>query len=244
MTASRLGMTGLALALTLVATACEDAPGAGSVQVFWAPGGMSCADANIANARVRVLDGTDDLVPPVTAACQVGQSDAGQVVPGVPAGTWSVRVEGLDADGNADFAGRQDNVTVRGGEQTSVPAIALVMLPSTVRLTWSFAGGGLCSGNGVATVDVSVFDKVPQLVFPPSGVSGAYACDPPLTADNPQGGVLLSPLPGNHDLVVHLFGLDAQGKRTWVGSSPVTTTAGKTTDLAVSIQACTGAACQ
>ena len=243
-TSLKSAVTCLLAASTLVVTACEDAPGAGSLQVFWVPGGMSCADAKITDVRVRVLDGTADVVPAVTAGCPVGQSDAGQVVPGVPAGTWSVRVEGLDSDGNANFAGQADAVTVRGGEQTAPPSIVLYVKRSTLRVTWGFAGGGLCGGNGVAKVDLSVINKDPQLVYPTDGASGLFPCDPPLTADNPNGGVLIPSLSPNQELTVHLFGLDTQNKRTWVGSTPTTTAAGKTTDVVVQLQACTGAACQ
>ena len=159
---------------------------------------------------------------------------SGVVLPEVPAGTYTIWVEGLDASGKSFYDGRREGVKVKGGEQTVVdPPVSLAMKKAALRLKWRFANGGLCSGNAVAEMDVSVFDTTSNVVF-----NDTTLCDPPVTSDNPEGGVLVTDLRGNEELSVAVYGLDAENKRIYVGKASVTTSPGETTEVMVSLSEC------
>ena len=230
-------MTRLATAYSLLAAtalvACGSGDDLGLLKVHWVVGGSTCSGALLTEARVHVLDDDVDIITPApTANCVDGAS--GVVLPEVPAGTYTIWVEGLDASGKSFYDGRREGVKVKGGEQTvGDPPVSLAMKKAALRLKWRFANGGLCSGNAVAEMDVSVFDTTSNVVF-----NDTTLCDPPVTSDNPEGGVLVTDLRGNEELSVAVYGLDAENKRIYVGKASVTTSPGETTEVMVSLSEC------
>jgi len=223
----------LIVAACLVALACGSSEDLGILRVHWAVGGSTCSSALLTSARIHVLDGDTDVVTPVpTANCVDGTS--GLLLSEIPAGSYTVWVEGLDSSNNSFYEGKREDVKVSGGKETVVdPPITLSMKKAALRLKWNFTNGGLCSGNAVAHMDVSVFDTTSNVVF-----SDTTLCDPPVTDDNPKGGVLISDLRGNEPLSVAIYGLDADDTRIFMGKAEITTTPGATTDVTISLSEC------
>lgn len=159
-------------------------PGDGIVEVSWLVGSGGCELSGITDVRVEI--GTlEELV-----AC-----DDGATRIQLQAGDYSLVVTGLDADGVARFEAREELVSVFADDTTLVPTLRLSALPATLTLFWRFVNGSLCGANGVANVDVALFDNE-QLVDPFPVI---VDCDP--------GEATFTEIPAG-PYVVNLAGLD------------------------------------
>jgi hypothetical protein len=217
----------------IVMAACLPACGgggdsSGSLTVRWVVGGTSCDAAGVSTVKIHLLENDLDVLPPPdpTATCVVGTD--GLTLAKVPTGTFTLKIEGLDAQGNAFYEGTRDAVKVYSDKLTTVdPPVTMSMKKAAVNLTWRFANGKMCPANGVSKVELGVFDQgsseVLNLQFP---------CG--------DGLALIEGLRGNDKLNFNLFGVDAQGKRSFKGKAEVTPEPGKTADLEIVLAPCFG----
>jgi len=224
---------GFVLALLSVgATGCGAEAGAGSVRVFWVVAGSTCSDAGVASVRIFVEDseGTSVVSRPIVQSCANGLE--GVVVRDVPAGSWTVRIEGLDVEARTFLEGTRGDVQVGSGRETKVsPAIQLSLISSRVRLVWKFENGDLCSTNGVDWVEVNVFKGLEGQID-----SKTWTCEPEVV--HPDGGVILSDLPSNAELTFHVFGLTPTEVRTFKGAGKIQTVPGELQTLKLDLIAC------
>ena len=211
--------------------------GSGSILVRWLVGGTSCAEAGIDSVKVHVRDGTKDIVNAVTALCSDGV--AGTLMANVAEGTHTVYVEGF-VHGTSMYE-NSGVFSVAKDKQTIVdPPIQLHTKDTVIRLAWHFDDGKLCTGHGVAHIDVTAFDEKSNQLFPAdkSKLWTEYGCDPAPPDADPDGGVLLKGLPGDEMVSISLFGLNSAGKRVVSGKAKVKTAAGGETDFDVTLSAC------
>lgn len=226
-----------ALALSAM-LACDPSAGSGTLVAYWHLGGMTCEDAGIATARVRVVTGTTDLVPPVDTSCD--QGGAGVTIPDVPAGERQVVVEGLDDRGAARYEGRSEVVTIPAGQEILVPSVALGLRRAAVRVRWGFTNNLVCGANGVASIRLTAFDGPGNLVAGPD----VHPCDVPLDSGDPEGGVILEGLPANTDLTLVVLGFSVVERPTFGASRSIRILPGETMDEAVLLDKCdAGAPC-
>jgi hypothetical protein len=219
--------------LCLPVLACDPSSGAGSLVAYWHLGGSTCADAGITEVSIRVVVDDSDVVTPVKAACASGST--GVSIADVPAGGHRVVVvQGLDEKGIARYEGSSELLTIRAGKETLVPSVALGLRRASVRVRWGFSNNLVCGANGVAQVRLTAFDAPGNLVAGPED----HPCDVPLSATDPEGGVVLSGLPANTDLTLVVLGFSVVEKPTFWVSAELKIGPGETKDLSVLLDKC------
>jgi hypothetical protein len=224
----RILSIGLLATLAALAAGCGgDSPG--SIRVAWQLGaGVQCTEAvaNIDTIRVRVLrpQGNKEVVAPASFGCGAGSA----TVQAIPAGTYNLAIEGLNASAPTTvvFSGQLGGVVVKSGQAIDVGTVVLEKLPETVNpgglsISWNF-GGPLCSGAGVSQVRLQVWlDRVYRKH------DQTYPCDSPAVA--------LDVPPGSYAIIGE--GLDAQGRVVRRASqSSVTVSTGSQTDVTLVLQ--------
>jgi hypothetical protein len=145
-----MNRTLLALGPLLALVACgtdplDDTPIDGSVEVSWQVGASGCELAGVTEVMVVAADRE------ATAPCLDGS-----LILDVPAGDHVVTVWGLDALGAARYEATT-RASLTEGEALTLPTVVLGALPATLDVSWYFDNGRLCGGNGVAEVDIIVF---------------------------------------------------------------------------------------
>lgn len=212
---------------------CGDAAGVGGLAVSWILGGPGCEDAGVSTIRLRLLEGNSDVLEPApTADCDQGY--AGLDVVDVPAGRFTMLLEGLNEDGHADFEDRVEHVRIRENDTTTLGPVVLALRPSSLRLRWGFRDQLTCGSSGVLKVQATLIDDMGNEVATPA----PFLCEIPLTAENPEGGVLLTDLPARRTLSILLYGLNVDGVAVQFGYGEVDTAPGDTAAAAVWLDTC------
>lgn len=224
-----------ALVALLAATGCANDAGVGALGVSWILGGPGCGEggAAVATVRVRLLeDGYDVLQPPPTAACD--QGFAGLDIVDVPAGRFTLLIEGLTSEGRPEFEGRVDDVRIREDSTTLLAPVVLTLKPASLRLRWGFRDGALCGSHGVQTMQATLIDDLGNEVLIPT----PFPCELPLAAMDAEGGVLLAGLPARRTLSILLYGMNVDGVAVRFGYGEVDTAPGETSSTLVLLDAC------
>lgn len=167
----------------------------GEVDVSWQVGSAGCEASGVTDIEVSVggVGGVYDCL-------------AESAVLTVPAGSFAIAIEGLDAGGIPRYSG-ESTVTVIGGQRVNVPTVLLGALPASVTASWYFENGRLCSQNGVDQIDVTIFED--EFIVD----SSVAPCDSgQLTIDNVQTG----------SYIISLLGRDAGGAAIYLGDSQIT----------------------
>lgn len=188
----------------LALTACtagplQDTPIDGSIEVPWQIGASGCEAAGVSEVVVQAAD--REAAAPCTD---------GSLILDVPAGDHVVAVWGVDDRGQARYEATT-RAALGEGEAITVPTVVLGALPATLDVTWYFDNGRLCGGNGVADVEIVVFEDdfiVDTL---------ATACDDGLE----RFGELLA-----GDYTVSVLARDEAGAVTWSGRSDISVAKG------------------
>lgn len=155
-------------------------------------GAGDCAAAGVKTVRGALYDFDGQAaVAQAEADCSEGRLH----VPGVPAGTYSVVLEGLDERPCVTHAARLDEVRV-GRSSTSTSPLRLGLAPRPVELRWHLPAGVTCASVGLRQVEVVIHvgDVAPA--------HAVFLCE----AD---GGVIPSVPAGPAHIVV--LGLDVEG---------------------------------
>ncbi len=223
----------LASVLSIGLAGCSDARGVGSLAVSWILGGPGCDAAGITTVRVRLLDDDYDVLqdaPP--QACDTGF--AGITLADIPAGRFTVMLEGLTDAGEAEFEGRVEGVRIRENQETKLAPIVLSLKPASLRLRWGFSNGLLCGSNGVQTIHATLIDDLGNEVLSPV----PFPCELPLATMDAEGGVLLTGLPSRRTLSILLYGMNFEGVARQFGYGEVDTAPGKTSSISVLLDSC------
>ncbi|NOZ02252.1 MAG: hypothetical protein GXP54_10235 [Deltaproteobacteria bacterium] len=230
----------LTVGLLSLSAGCGPDAGSGSLRVRWVIGGTTCESADVKDIAIHLLDGDVDILEASrTYGC--GSGVEGVLIEGVPAGSYEVVLDGLDSDGNAYYSGTlPDRVEVPGDQETVLPVISLELKKALILLTWKFTNGDLCTKNGVARVEVNVFDTTSNNVYRETFDCDPFKSDPKIAKD---GGILIEGLRGNDDLSFDLFGLDSSDARIFRGKAVLKTIpgglpGGEPQELLISLSQC------
>ncbi len=185
----------------------------GQVEIAWALGGRSCTEAGIATIEARLVDTGGTVFAEATEPCEDGRAVLGPVAPGI----YRLIIQGASRDGVITHQGGHEAVTVEEGETARPAKVNLQARGAVVTVVWWFANGRLCSVNGVATVELAVFDDLGREVHLMD-----YECDPegPVTLDNVPAGQMdfigtakdaaKEPLFRDHERLTTTFGGEAR----------------------------------
>lgn len=143
-------------ALTEVKDPIVMSPKFGSILITWRIGpepGKDCAEVGIVNVTAKAIDEAGAEVSNMGAPCSAGSVE----VKYVEAGTYTVVVEGINADGRAIYRGKREQVKVATGQKVGIIGdIELSPKPATIHVTWRFENGEMCTTNGVSKLKITV----------------------------------------------------------------------------------------
>lgn len=223
----------LASILVMGLFGCGDSRGVGRLTVSWVVGGPGCEAAGIASVRIRVVEDGEDVLPELAPQpCEEGFG--GLTLADVPAGRFTVLLEGLTSDGRADFEGRVEGVRIRENRETVLAPIVLSLKPASLRLRWGFKDGLLCGSHAVQTIHATLIDDLGNEVLTPP----PFPCELPLPLTDVEGGVLLTDLPARRTLSVLLYGMNVEGIARHFGYGEVDTAPGEVSILDVRLENC------
>lgn len=139
--------------LGVLAIGCGSDPG--SISVQWDIGlSGSCDDAGVTTVRIT-LTSSDGTMGPFEAPCSAGAD--GFQIDDVDTGSYSISLEGLDADGNVIYTGRSSsNSNVSEGKTASPAAIVMSPAPAQLTIQWKFDNGLGCAVQEGAPDEVQV----------------------------------------------------------------------------------------
>jgi len=182
-----------------------DASASGSVVARYTLAPGTCADSNLAQVRARVYGDADEVLEEATLPCE---TTGAVTVEGVPAGVWTVVVDGLsdEAAPRATHYAVQASVLVPSGGQVETSTLTLTLRPATLHVRWVFENGLPCVDNGISWVELTVLDTGNNVVQgPASGACDVTFVDP--VDGTTRSGVLVGGLtPGEaFDVVVRGF---------------------------------------
>ena len=136
---------------TLVACGGAEPLGSGSLALSWQVSPRGCAEAGVRSVEIR-LSGPEGLVERFD--CQIGQAE----LEDLDAGSYSLRVVGLDDTGEPIFEAKPRNLTIDADRVESVGTLRLTAMPSQVDVTWKFSDGLVCGAHDVDKVVLAAFD--------------------------------------------------------------------------------------
>lgn len=162
------------LGVLLAPTACDRSSSPpGALTVYWRVGGQSCLDAGIGDVDVELYTEDGELHDVMRARCTALQTR----FPTVEKGTYSVYIlgypiykEGTGAQitrADATYEGAFPEIRVRSGEEVR-PAETIVLAgrKGQIFVNWKFENGMSCLANGIATVQLSLWDGFGNNILP------------------------------------------------------------------------------
>lgn len=167
-----------ALVIALASPACvyvdkkdsgDEGPDPGHVEVSWAMGGLSCSEAKVSTVNAKLTDLEGTVYGEAGGVCDERRALLGPLDPGV----YRLTVQGSSRDGVITHSGGLEAVVVAEGMTSEPDVVNLSARGATVKVSWKFANGDLCSFNEVDQVQISIFDERAREVHLMN-----YACDP------------------------------------------------------------------
>jgi hypothetical protein len=210
---------------------CSSGSSFGSLNVNWLIAVGDCEESGVEVLNFRLLEnGVDALVPFETAKCNRGiqGTKEGIKIEGIPAGTYTLVIEGLKAvedekeKTTIELVGVSENVVITDRQLTSIPPVILTLKTATLRLSWKFSNGKMCGTNGISSVQASLIDDLGNEVMPPT----VFACELPTAQDGRAPGILITNLPAKEELTVFAYGLDLNGFARFFGETDFDTLPG------------------
>jgi hypothetical protein len=131
--------------LGVLALGCGSDPG--SMLVGWNVGlSGNCAEADIATVRITLEEEGGGTLGPFDASCAAGEGGATFKISDVDEGSYTIVLEGLDADGATIYTGRSSSRTnVTEGKTATPAAITLSPAPASLTVGWKFLDGRGCA---------------------------------------------------------------------------------------------------
>jgi hypothetical protein len=237
---SRLTLLVLAV---LLAGCYGDDVGTGTLKVDWKLEGKTCESAGVVMVRGDLLEGVVSVLD--TAPLELPCSAGTMLFPEVPAGRYTVLLEGLDDENRTIYEARAPGVRVREGSTVTDAGAPLVLERKLgfLRLRWTFPlDTPTCGFSGIKSVEISVEAEGADLSY----FTGTFPCDPSavpadeLAAPLVAGWLELPGMPPGHEVAVYAFGLDQAGSRTHFGEGKVSIPEVSGSELTVPLEVCDG----
>jgi len=125
------------------------------------PGNLDCAQADVDQISAQVFDDSNGVV----IAGATGDCIAGlMTVEGIRLGEHTLRVEGVDGEGNVRFVGTSALAGLQAGETLRINPVEFTANLSSATASFVFAGADSCAEAGVATVDARLVDGEGRVV--------------------------------------------------------------------------------
>lgn len=140
----RLGLVSSFL-LGALAAGCGSDPGA--ISVSWSVGlSGSCADEGITTVQITLEEEGGSTLGPFEATCTAGEGGGSFKISDVDAGSYTISLVGLDADGNVIYTGRSSSRANVSDGKTATPApITMSPAPAQLTIQWRFVNGLGCA---------------------------------------------------------------------------------------------------
>jgi len=149
---------GISLALTLFPGCMgESGPSTGIIDVSWQVKNSTCSNAGISTVQLDLLQDSGRVLTrrePCT--------DGTMTIPDVEAGTYELRLQGLDSNDLAIYQAEVPQFKVSKGTKPSSPAgvLELEQIQGSLLLQWMLPrGAASCSFAGLANIEVNVNQK-------------------------------------------------------------------------------------
>lgn len=159
----RAPTTLIVVALFSIASGCGDQTTPvrnGDLEVTYrvGSGSSNCEEAGIAFIRVYVEVSETEVLLDEIFDCEPTAPSV--TVNGIPAGTYAIRVDGLDAGNHLIFTGRATLPVTILADQTNGPTnVVLDQLRPSLEIYVGFAAVGSCDQHGVGDIMVKVFEN-------------------------------------------------------------------------------------
>jgi len=192
--------------------ACGDDPvKPGAIDVKWSTGPTSatCGSFSVATIQVRAMKGEEEIAS-ASATCATGATGGVISIPTIAAGTYSIEVEAINADGKGTYIGKLAKLSVGQGKTAETSTIVIALKPALLTVDWSLPGGGRCSTAGIVDVEVYLYfnaSTAPSL----QGEARKVKCD--------STGLEFADLVPNADVKIIGYGYDAAKKKIAKGST-------------------------
>ena len=193
----------------------------GHVEVSWAMGGRSCTEAAVATIGVRIANADGEVVAEASGACNDRRALMGPVEPG----SYTLKLHGSSFDGVITHAGGLNDVVVAAGRTSEPDVINLAAVGATLKVSWKFANGDLCSFNEVDGMRSAIYDDLSREVHLMD-----YACDP-------DGPIRIPDVPAGA-VDVFATGLDIANKPLFRDQERVETSFGIETEVRLVLEDC------
>ncbi|MBS2028988.1 MAG: hypothetical protein JST54_13890 [Deltaproteobacteria bacterium] len=186
---------------------------------------LSCATAGVSNVQITINNFAPSVVP-----CSQGGVQGSSVGP-LNAGSYTVVLDGLDANGNAIYSTTQTMVV--SAPITQVTSY-LAPLYGSWDLSYNFANAASCAAAGVTEVSLSVTDGNGNEISGQNPGTTRYPC-----GDQPNNVFSWQQFPGG-DVVIQLFGYSSHGAAvpTWGATRATTLLSGAANDTTVTMETC------
>lgn len=224
-------MLGLILVFAL-ASCSEESIATGDLQVRYriGSGSSNCDDVDIHSVRVYLLTSGGAEVADETFACD----PAGQTVllEGIEAGSYAVRVEGLDRGSDVVYTGELDDMVDVAGNQTNGPVtVVLTQLRPALLLWLDFAEAGNCSRFEVEDIVIVLYENGASPIY-----DETFGC-----ADRLADSLLIEGLSDSAYYDLRIRGTNSNGEYTYeYDEDGITVSAGAPTERAVELESCDG----
>jgi hypothetical protein len=147
-------LLGVGLAVSLSGCGEDVEPlGDGSLALSWQISPHGCESAGVEEVEVRLENAHRNYDE--RFACEAGQAELTQLAPA----NYKLSIVGIDVNGLATFGADTEKVEVRAEERVDAPHVRLSARPASLEVSWRFDNGKVCGANGVAEVEVALFDE-------------------------------------------------------------------------------------
>lgn len=209
-----LPVLSIVIATLVVSAGCGEAVEPtpdGSMDLAWevSPRGCDAAGVEKVQADLEYEQG----VVTETFPCQEGRAAIGPLTPA----NYTLRLWGLDENGDSVFGSARRDVTVHGGETASPGVVRLTAQPGELEVLWRLQDGLPCGRRGIDSVEITLYDMQDVLIREQ-------------TADCSLGEKMLGDVPpGTYQLEVR----DASGESDYRALAEVQVERGKATEAEV-----------
>lgn len=208
-----------------------------TLMVPWTLGDITCEQLFIGSLEARALNG-ETVVKSATATCPSADSQGSIAITGVAAGTYEVEIEGFDTLGEPRFIGASDEPVTVDRAEVSVDTVRIGPKPATMLVSWVAPSGG-CVESGITDIELELLDASFAPLDFESVSTGCETGGVSQVSDEPVDGALSLEVDPADQMIVRIWGLDAEGIRVAKGArAGVDLGLGDHIDLKVTLKKC------
>lgn len=223
----------LPVACVFATAACGDDPVKnGELLVKWntGPTAATCGTFGVTTVEARAMKG-ETAAAQVQTDCPASATSGEISLPDLAPGTYTIEVEGFNADDKGTYFGTAAKQKVSEGKTTETSAIVLALKPAIIGVDWTLPGGGRCSTANITDVEISLYynaSTAPTLI----GSAKKVDCD--------STGFELEDLVPNGDVKLIAYGYNGSKKIAKGSTDFFTLGAGDDLTEVIALETCPG----